>query len=251
MITVLKTPTHIKKMEYVCKLTGELLSILYKAIQQSVTTEYLEEVVVVFCENNKVKSAFKNYKNFPYSLCVSINDEIIHGFPGKYIIENGDVVSIDCGLSKDGFYADAAFTKVVGKYNEFLDRKKLVYATKECLKRGIEEAVIGNKIYDIGRVIFNTATSYGYDVVRDFVGHGVGFNLHEHPKIPNYEKKDLNYLLVPGMVIAIEPMVVEGSYKYVVDQNGWTVRTRDCKLSAHFEHTVAITDMGPVILTNF
>lgn len=245
----LKNKTELKKLEYINKLNAELLAKLYNTIKPGIQTKLLEEIVIKFCEKHSVLPTFKNYEGFPHYLCVSVNDEVIHGFPNDRVVKENDLVSVDCGLNKDGFHSDSAFTKLVGKYRKNSKNYILLLATKAALARGIEKAVVGNRIYDISKVIYDTAIEYGFDVVKDFTGHGTGFYLHEDPNIPNYVMRGVNWLLHPGMVIAIEPMFVAGSDNVYFDKNGWVVKTADGAMAAHFEHTVAITNDGPIILS--
>jgi len=243
----LKTPTQLRELEYVNKLGAEFLGVCYDYINPGVYTSELEDLAKSFCDTYKVRSVFYGYKGFPHLLCVSINEEIIHGFPGDRVIQEGDIVSVDFGLECNGYVSDAAFTKIVGQVSKKTQR--LVNTTKECLLRGVSKAKSGNRLFDISNAIFNYAVKNGFDVVRDYVGHGVGFKLHEEPQVPNYISVGVNYKLKPGMVLAIEPMLVEGTYDFVVADNGWTVRTADNKNSAHFEHSVLITDNGPKVLS--
>jgi len=243
----LKSPTEIEHISYINKLGAELLQLCYDKIKIGLVTKELEHIVNSHCIRYNVKSSFKGYKGFPHNVCVSINDEVIHGFPSERVVVDGDIVSVDVGLQKDNYYSDAAFTKVVGHATK--TTKELVRITNECLHKGIEQAVPGNRIYDISDAIQQHAESMGFNVIRDYVGHGVGLALHEDPKIPNYRARGINWLLRPGMVIAIEPLVVEGLYEVYVDENNWTIITKDHSLSAHFEHSVAITAAGPKILS--
>ena len=191
--------------------------------------------------------AFKGYNGFPYSVCVSVNEEVVHGFPSHRKLREGDIVSLDYGIYYNGYYADAAVTVPVG--NVTSAALNLMEVTKEALNLGISKAVCGNKINDISMAIENFVIQNKYSVVRDFVGHGVGFKLHEDPQVPNYYIEANDVSIENGMVIAIEPMVNEFSYKVKIKENRWTVITKDKGLSAHFEHTVAITNEGPQILT--
>ena len=191
--------------------------------------------------------AFKGYNGFPYSVCVSVNEEVVHGFPSHRKLREGDIVSLDYGIYYNGYYADAAVTVPVG--NVTSAALNLMEVTKEALNLGISKAVCGNKINDISMAIENFVIQNKYSVVRDFVGHGVGFKLHEDPQVPNYYIEANDVSIKNGMVIAIEPMVNEFSYKVKIKENRWTVITKDKGLSAHFEHTVAITNDGPQILT--
>jgi len=243
----LKNPKEIKEIEYVNKLGAELLQMCYDFLKPDVMTLGLEELVLRYCLDKKILPSFKGYKGFPHSLCVSINEEVIHGFPDGRIVKDGDIVGVDIGLNKDGYYSDAAFTKIIGKVPK--RTKELVKTTYECLYKGIEKAQAGNRIHDIGATIQLHAERMGFDVIRDYVGHGVGLAIHEDPKIPNYVSHGINWKLRTGMVIAIEPILVEGTYEVDIKDNNWTIVTRDNKLSAHFEHSIAITDNGPLILS--
>ncbi len=191
--------------------------------------------------------AFKGYKGFPYSVCVSVNEEVVHGFPSQRKLREGDIVSLDFGVYYNGYYADAAVTVPAGAVSD--RASNLIKITRESLGAGISKAIAGNKINDISIAIENFVAGNKYSVVRDFVGHGVGFKLHEEPQVPNYYIEANDILIEEGMVIAIEPMVNEFSYKVKIKQNKWTVATKDKGLSAHFEHTVAVTKSGPQILT--
>ena len=191
--------------------------------------------------------AFKGYNGFPYSVCVSVNEEVVHGFPSQRKLREGDIVSLDYGIYYDGYYADAAVTVPVGNVSS--SALNLIEITKEALNIGISKAVCGNKINDISSAIENFVTKNKYSVVKDFVGHGVGFKLHEDPQVPNYYIEANDVQIKNGMVLAIEPMVNEFSYKVKIKENRWTVVTKDKGLSAHFEHTVAITNDGLEILT--
>lgn len=243
----LKSPKEIEKILYINKIGAELRQICYDYIRPGIVTLELEEVVLRYCIKNNVLSSFKGYKGFPNNICVSVNEEVIHGFPSTRVINDGDIVSIDIGLKKNGYYSDTACTKIVGKVDNI--SKKLVKVTNECLYKGIEKAIPGNRVYDISAAIQLHTELMGFDVVREYVGHGVGFAVHEPPKIPNYVSHSINWKLRAGMVIAIEPILVSGSYDTYVAKNNWTVITKDHKMSAHFEHSIAITDNGPVILS--
>jgi methionine aminopeptidase, type I (EC 3.4.11.18) len=190
----------------------------------------------------------KGYKGFPYSICASINDEICHGFPRKEPLKEGDIVTIDMVVNYDGYLADSAWSYAVGEISE--NARNLLEVTKKALYIGIEQAVIGNRLGDIGYAIQTFVESNGYSVVRDFVGHGIGKQMHEDPQVPHYGKPNRGIRLTEGMVITIEPMVNEGVYSIKIDDNEWTARTLDGKLSAQYEHTIAIMKDGPMILTN-
>ena len=184
---------------------------------------------------------------FPSTLCISIDDEVVHGIPNGKVLEEGQIVSIDCGVEKNGYYGDSARTFAVGKVDA--EKEKLMKVTKESLMKGIEAAKEGNYVSDIGHAVQSYVESYGYSVVRDLVGHGIGTELHEEPQVPNYGKPKQGHLLQAGMCLAIEPMINAGKKEIVTDSDGWTVRTKDGSVSAHFEHTIAITKNGPKILS--
>lgn len=243
----LKTPNQINKIEDVNKLGAEFLQICYNHLKVGANTIELEELAKIFCEERKVRPSFYKYRDFPHRVCVSVNEQIVHGFPEDRVINEGDIVSVDFGLEKDGYYSDAAFTKIIGKVPK--STKKLVKATEECLYIGTEKAVPGNRLFDISLAIQSHAFENGFDVVRKYVGHGVGLKVHEDPSVPNYVSVGVNWKLRAGMVIAIEPMLVEGSHKIQVGSNKWTVFTADKKMSAHFEHSIAILEDGPKILS--
>jgi len=243
----LKTPNEITEIEKVNKMGAEVLQMCYEHIQAGISTIELEKIAEKYCVDNDVLPAFKGYKGFPFCLCVSVNEEVVHGFPSERILKNGDIISVDFGLNRNGYFSDAAFTKAVGKIPANI--KKLIKTSEESLYLGIDQAEAGNRIYDIGAAIQNHAIFNNFDVIRDYVGHGVGLSQHEWPKVPNYVSTGINWKLKLGMVIAIEPMLVEGSYDTFVRENGWTVVSKDGKMSAHFEHSVAITKDGPRILS--
>jgi methionyl aminopeptidase len=243
----LKTPHQIDRIEYVNKLGAEFLEMCYDHIKSGIATVELEELSITFCEKYNVKPSFYKYHGFPHRLCVSINDEIVHGFPDGYIIKDGDIVSVDFGVEKDGYFSDAAFTKVVGEVHS--NTKELVETTEECLYKGIEQAAPGNRLFDISRSIQLHAAQHNFDTIREFVGHGVGLKVHEPPQVPNYVSIGTNWKLRPGMVLAIEPMLVEGSYEIKTHLNNWTIFTADGKMASHFEHSIAILETGPKILS--
>ena len=218
-------------------------------IQPGVTTAKLDSIAESFIPDNGGVPAFKGYRGFPGTLCISINEEVVHGIPSTREIKEGDVVSVDCGVRMNGYYGDSAFTYPVGDVKvEYLHLLKI---TLESLFKGIEQARLGNRMGDIGFAIqHHTEKLNGYGVVRELIGHGVGKNLHEEPDVPNYGKRGNGLKLQPGLVIAIEPMINLGTYKVRQLKDGWTIVTADGKPSAHFEHTVAITETGPKALSN-
>ena len=240
----LKTPDQINHIEHVNKLGGEFLQECREHVRPGVIKYELQELAKIFCEKHKVRPSFHEYRELPYLLCISINEEVVHGAPNDRVIKAGDLVSVDFGIEKGGYYSDAAFTMKVGRGGD-----SLIKTTEECLYYGIEKAVAGNRIYDISAAIYDHAVKSGYDVIREYVGHGTGLTLHEDPSIPNYVSSGINWKLRPGMVIAVEPMLVTGTYEVETLDDGWTVVTKDGKMSAHFEHSVAIMPDGPRILS--
>lgn len=246
-MVILKTLKQIEGIRKSCRIVAYVLSNLKKEIKPGITTEYLNRLSEELCLEKGGSPAFKGYKGFPFSICSSLNYEIVHGFPNSNPLIEGDIISIDFGVIYKGWYGDAAFTAGVGKISPA--SQKIIYITEQCLYTGIKKAIPNNRLGDIGNAIQTLAETNGFSVVRDFVGHGVGLNLHEEPQVLNYGIENEGLVLRPGLVIAIEPMVVQGSYEAQTADNNWTVITKDKKLSAHFEHTVAIMNDGPEILT--
>ena len=244
---ILKSPEEIEKIAAAGKIVADVLLKIKESGKPGVTTSDLEKVAVEWIRKHKAKPAFLGYRGFPKSLCVSVNEEVVHGIPGKRILKEGDIVGLDCAVIYDDFVADSAMTVPVGVVSE--RAKKIMKITEECLYRGIDQVVSGNRIGDIGHAVQKHAEAHGYGVVRDFVGHGVGKAMHEEPQVPNYGEAGTGKRISPGMVIAIEPMINEGTEVVDVLSDKWTVVTRDKKLSAHFEHTVVCTEEGPRILT--
>ncbi len=218
-----------------------------KLVKPGISTSKLDKLAEEFIKDNGGVPSFKNYNGFPYTLCISPNEQVVHGFPNDKELEDGDVLSIDCGVFYKGFHSDSAYTYAVGNVKEEI--LELLRVTKESLYKGIEKAVVGNRTGDIGFAIQHFVEGYGYTVVRELVGHGVGESLHESPEVPNYGKRGRGAKLKEGMVIAIEPMINLGKRDIVQESDGWTIRTKDRAPSAHFEHTVAITKEGVEILT--
>ncbi len=227
----------------------ETLNDLERMIEPGITTLELDRFARSRIEGKGARPAFLNYMDFPASLCTSVNHVVIHGIPGKQRLKEGDVVSLDLGVDLHGYFSDAAKTYPVGKIRP--DAAKLLKITEESLYLGIAQAVSGNRIRDISRAVSGHAEPHGYGVVYQFCGHGVGFSPHEDPQIPNYVSSGPNPKLKAGMVIAIEPMINMGTDEVIILEDGWTVETADKKLSAHFEHTVAIFDDHTEILTSF
>lgn len=234
-------------MKVPCRVVAEVLEQLKGMVKPGVTTLELEAVAIAETKKHKAVPAFKGYAGYPYALCCSPNDRVIHGMPNNVPLKEGDILSIDFGVLYDEFYGDAAVTLPVGKISD--KARALMVATEESLYRGIEQAVVGGRLYDISSAVQRHVEARGYSVVRDFVGHGIGKKLHEDPQVPNYGVAGRGIALKPGMVLAIEPMVNSGSYDVKVLEDGWTAVTVDGSLSAHFEHTVAVTEQGPEILT--
>ena len=252
MAIQLKNNNNIEKINKCGNIISEVHSILGKLVEPGISTWELDKVAEDYTVSKGYVPAFKGYQNFPGSICASINHEVVHGIPSKNrILKKGDIIGIDFGVYKDGFYADSAFTFGVGNIGS--DLELLLDVTRDSLAKGIENAVIGNKLYDISKSIQDHVENNGFSIVRSYVGHGIGRNLHEDPQVPNFvlesEKRENSLDLVEGLVIAIEPMVNVGNYEVEVSNDNWTVVTKDGSLSAHFEHTIAITKKGPVNLT--
>jgi methionyl aminopeptidase len=248
---IIKTASEIEKLFYSNQIVADVLKTLIKNARSGVTTEFLNNLAEISLESIKgAKPAFKGYRGFPFSLCTSVNDQVVHGFPSDTPLKKGDILSMDFGVVYDGYYGDSAVTVHIGGKPKG-KVKRLLKTTKRALYRGISKAIPGNTISDISRIIQETAENEGFNVVRSFGGHGIGRNLHEDPFIPNYLDRETHndYLLKAGIVIAIEPMVNIGTHEVIVQNDGWTVVTADGKLSAHFEHTIAITNDGPKILS--
>lgn len=243
----LKNKSEIVYIRQACRIVCELLSYLSEITKPGVTTLWLDSRAEDFIKKKGGVPAFKNYNGFPSSICTSINEEVIHGIPSGQRIGEGDILSIDVGVKKAGYYGDAAVTLPVGQVEPELLR--LLRVTDEALYAGIERAVADNHVGDISRAVQETVERDGFSVVRDFVGHGVGKELHEEPPIPNYKTPGRGPLLVPGMTLAIEPMVNMGTYEVEIKKDNWTVVTKDGRPSAHFEHTILISEHGPEILT--
>lgn len=245
---IIKTNTEIEYMRKAGKLTGETLLMLEEKVKSGVTTEELDRLAEDYIRKHGGIPSFKGYGGFPASICTSINNEVIHGIPSKKRhLQEGDIISIDCGAILNGWQGDAARTFPVGKVSE--EAQKLISVTKESFFKGAEKAVVGNRLTDISNAVQTYAESFGYSLVRDYVGHGIGKEMHEDPEVPNYGRSGRGPKLVHGMVIAVEPMVNVGKYQVVTQDNGWTVVTEDGSLAAHYENTIAILDSGSEILT--
>jgi methionyl aminopeptidase len=246
-MVIIKSPAEIDKIRKCCKIAAEILCELENRTKPGIRTIELENYAEELASRKKVIPAFKGYNGFPFGLCVSVNNEVVHGMPSKRILKEGDIVSLDYGVYSDEYYGDAAITVPVGKVTD--ESLRLMQITKECLYQGISETKEGNRLGDISEAIQKHAERAGFSVVRDFVGHGIGKSLHEDPQIPNYGMRGRGILLKKGMVLAIEPMINEGDYRVKILKDNWTVVTEDGRNSAHFEHSVAITENGPEILS--
>jgi methionyl aminopeptidase len=244
---ILKSPAEIRQMRKAGQLLAKVFETLERYIAPGITTRELDVICEEQIRSYGATPSFKGYKGFPGSICVSINEQVVHGIPGNRPLQSGDIVSIDVGLFVDGFHADAARTFGCGGID--FNAERLIQVTRESLERGIEQAVVGNRLSDISYAIQSCVEASGYSVVRDYVGHGIGRSMHEDPQVPNFGAPGFGPRLKEGMTLAIEPMVNMGSYEVVVLSDGWTVVTQDESLSAHFEHTVAITKEGPMVLT--
>lgn len=230
-------------------LVGKTLGEIAKVIGPGITTLELNKLAETFIRDNGGVPAFLNYHGFPFSLCISLNDQVVHGFPSKNVLVEGDLVSVDCGVILNKYYGDSAFTFAIGEVNDTV--KKLMRVTRECLDLGVEKAVVGNRVGDIGYAVQEHAEKNGFGVVKELVGHGVGTHLHEKPEVPNYGKRGSGIKLEEGMVIAIEPMINAGRAGVKFWDDGWTVSTSDKKPSAHYEHTVAVKKGKADILSTF
>jgi len=246
-LIVLKSPDEIKKMSEACRIVAEVIDNIKMSVAPGITTKEIDGIAETYIVARGAKPAFKGYRNYPATVCASVNEQVVHGIPSPKKLNNGDIVSIDIGAFYKGFYGDAAITLPVGEINSAA--AKLVTVTEQALQAGLEKAVIGNRLSDVSSAIQAHAESAGFSVVRNFVGHGIGRELHEDPQIPNYGKPGSGPQLREGMTLAIEPMVNAGGWEVNILDDGWTAVTRDGSLSAHFEHTIAVTKNGCVILT--
>ena len=244
-----KTKEEIELIRESSLLVGKTIAEVAKAIKPGVSTLKLDAIAEQFIKDNHAVPSFLGYSGFPNSLCISVNDVVVHGIPSKYVIKEGDIVSIDCGVFKNGFHGDSAYSFAVGEIGE--DKRKLLLVTLESLLKGIEKVRVGNRIGDVSFAVQEHAEANGYSVVRELVGHGLGKDLHEKPEVPNFGKQGRGQKILEGLVIAIEPMINLGTKNVVHENDGWTIRTQDRKVSAHFEHTVAVTSSGVDILSSF
>ena len=244
----LKTKKQIELMREACRITKGMLDIVEKHIKPGISTLELDKIAEDYCRSQGAIPSFKGYGGFPGSICASNNEVIVHGIPsGDIILKEGDIISIDCGAYIRGYNGDAARTFAVGKISP--EKQKLIDVTKQCFFEGIKDLKVGDHIGDIGERVQKYAESFGYSVVREMVGHGIGKEMHEDPQVPNYGHKGFGPIIENGLCIAIEPMINMGKKDIVIESDGWTTRTRDRKPSAHYENTVAITDEGIEILT--
>ncbi len=239
----IKTPAELKGMRIACRLSAEVLAEVAEQVRPGVTTGELDAFAAERMRKLGVKSAFFGYGGFPGHTCISLNEEVVHGIPGPRVINVGDIVSVDLGVAAEGFIGDNATTVQVGETDP--ETVRLCQVCERALAAGIAAARAGNRVGDIGHAVQTVAESAGFSVVRDFCGHGVGRKLHEDPQVPNFGSPGKGPVLKPGMTLAIEPMINQGLLQVEVMSNGWTVKTRDRKRSAHFEHTVLVVDAGP------
>ena len=243
-MVVIKTARELSKMKDACRISAEALRVAGEAVKPGVTTYEIDTVIRKYIEKQGATPSFLGYGGFPASACISVNNVVIHGIPSKkHVLKEGDIVSVDVGAYYEGFHGDNAFTFPCGKISA--EAQALLNATQESLYEGIKKALAGNRVGDIGSAVQEYVEARSYSVVRDFVGHGVGAKLHEDPSVPNYGTPGRGVRLIPGMTIAIEPMVNAGTYEVSVLDDEWTTVTKDGRLSAHFEHTIAITSDGP------
>ena len=248
----IKSPHEIELMKESCRIVAEVLRLIRQMVRPGLLTREIDEMAEDFIRSQNAEPAFKGYGSnkrnlFPASVCVSVDDQVVHGIPGNRKLYEGDIVSIDVGVKKNNFYGDGAWTFPVGKISE--GKSRLLKTAEESLYKGIDQAHAGNHVHDISAAVQRHVESEGFSVVRELVGHGVGRSLHEDPAVPNYGRQGTGMLLCNGMTLAIEPMVNAGTYEVCIDPDGWTVRTADGMPSAHFEHTVLVTNGDSVILT--
>jgi len=244
-----KTSEEIELIRASSLLVSKTLAEVAKVIKPGIKTIELNKLAETYIRDNGGVPAFLNYNGFPYSLCISPNDQVVHGFPGEYVLKEGDIISVDCGVVLNKFFGDSAYTFSVGEIDE--ETRRLLEVTKESLAKGIEKAITGLRVGDISYAVQEHAEKHGYGVVKELVGHGVGFKLHEKPEVPNYGKRGTGMKLEEGMVLAIEPMINAGKAAIKFWKDGWTVSTKDAKPSAHFEHTVAVRKGQADVLSTF
>jgi methionyl aminopeptidase len=246
---ILKSQAEIEQIGLANQIVAQTLSMLKGRIKSGVSTWQLDLWAEDFCRESGAIPAFKGYRGFPGSLCVSLNEQVVHGIPSKKVVlQEGDILSIDFGVKYKGYYGDSAITVPIGTLDSKIS--ELLNVTEESLYKGIAQAKIGNRIDDISTAVQNHVEPHGFSVVRQFVGHGIGANLHEPPEIPNYHRKGPSPRILEGMVLAIEPMINIGTHEVKILKDGWTVITKDKKMSAHFEHTIAVTQNEPLVLSS-
>lgn len=246
MITI-KSPREIEIMRKSGKITAKTLARLIEAAKPGVTTAELDSIAEESIRSMGGVPTFKGYNGYPASICTSVNDQVVHSIPGPYVLRDGDLLSIDIGTTLDGYVSDSAITLALGDVSDC--GRRLLRVTQECLMLAIAQMRVGNRLGDIGNAVQRHAEENGFGVVRELVGHGIGTKMHEEPQVPNYGKAGAGIELRKGLVLAIEPMITEGSWRVRTLGDGWTVVTEDGKLAAHFEHTIAVTEEGPRILT--
>jgi methionyl aminopeptidase len=247
-MVILKSPQEIEKIRKACRVVANVLEGVRIKVRAGITTKELDDFAEQLIRDAGAKPAFKGYRGYPSTLCTSVNEQVVHGIPSKgVVLRPGDIISIDVGAVVDGFYGDAAITVPVGSITN--EAERLIKVTEESLLKGIAEAIPGNRLYDISAAVQSHVEAHGFSVVREFVGHGIGRSLHEDPQIPNFGERGGGPKIKVGMVLAIEPMVNAGGCVTRVKEDGWTAVTADGSLSAHFEHTIAVLEDGPLILT--
>lgn len=246
-MVIRKSRSEIEKMRRAGQIVAETLRALREMVEPGVSTRELDAYAESKIRGAGAYPTFKGYHGYPASICASVNDEVVHGIPSDRKLREGDLIKIDCGATLDGYVGDAAISVAVGKVSEEVE--KLSEATRESLLRAVEKMVPGNRLYDVSHAVQEYVEAQGYSVVRDYCGHGIGQRMHEDPQVPNYGRPGTGPALKEGWVLAIEPMVNLGAHHVSVDADGWTVRTRDGSFSSHYEHTIAITEEGPVVLT--
>lgn len=249
----LKSENEIEKLRAAAQIVSRTLGQLARHIEPGVTTGYLDRVASDYIREQNARPAFKGYGGprnpFPATLCVSVNEEVVHGIPGERVLQEGDIVSIDCGVEKDGYFGDHAYTFMVGEVSD--ETRDLLKTTLESLYKGIEQAVHGKRMGDLSHAVQSHCEERGYGVVRTLVGHGIGKRLHEDPSVPNYGKPGSGERLRSGMTLAVEPMITEGTWKVKTLSDGWTIVTADGKMAAHFEHDIVVREGKPEILSTF
>lgn len=244
---LLKSPQEIARMEKANRIVAEVLEEVKERVRPGVETRELDEVAEAGCRRRQVEPAFKGYRGYPASVCVSVNEEVVHGIPGSRCLKDGDLVSLDFGVRYDGYYGDSALTLPVGEVS--LEARKLLEATRESLEAAIAQVKVGARLTNISHAVQSVVEGQGFAVIREFVGHGIGRSLHEDPQIPNFGPPGRGPVMQVGLTMAIEPMTSSGSWRVRILKDGWTAVTQDGSLAAHFEHTVALTEKGVVVLS--